>query len=125
MTSLFDKYLEQSDAFAGRGKPELSKAHKALKIVLIIINVIFLIFGCVLMGVGSYAYNNNNLGSLTGATLPLGIVTLGVFIMFLSFLGCISAWRESRVFLGFYFFFLALMTFLLFVVGIAVYVKKK
>jgi len=121
---LFDKYLEQNDAFAGRGKPELSKAHKALKIVLVVFNVIFLIFGCVLMGVGSYAYNNNNLGSLTGVTLPLGIVTLGVFIMFVSFLGCLSAWRESRVFLGFYFFFLALMTFLLLVVGIAVYVKK-
>jgi len=124
MTSLFDKYLEQNDAFAGRGKPELSKAHKALKIVLVVVNVVFLVFGCVLMGVGSYAYNNNNLGALTGATLPLGIVTLGVFIMFVSFLGCFSAWKESRVLLGFYFFFLALMTFLLLVVGIAVDVKK-
>jgi len=124
MTSLFDKYLENSDAFAGRGKPELSRAHHCLKVALIVVNVVFLIFACVLMGVGAYAYNNQNLGALTGVTLPLGIVTLGVFIMFLSFLGCLSAWRESRVFLGFYFFFLLLMTLLLLAVGIAVYVKK-
>jgi hypothetical protein len=124
MTSLFDRYLEQNDAFAGRGKPELGKAHYCLKIVLVAINVVFLIFGCVLMGVGSYAYNNHSLGTITGATLPLGIVTLGVFIMFLSFLGWCSAWRESRIFLGIYFFFLVLMTFLLLCVGSAVYAKK-
>jgi len=124
MTSLFDKYLESNDAFAGRGKPELSSLHKGLKIVLIIINVIFLIFGIVLISIGSYAYNNNSLGTLTGVTLPLGIVTLGVFILFVSVLGCLSAIRESRIFLGFYFFFLVLMTFLLLCVGLAVFVKK-
>jgi len=124
MTSLFDKYLEQSNAFAGAGKPELGGLHKCFRIVLITVNIIFLIFGCVLMGVGSYAYNNHGIGAFTGATLPLGIVTLGVFIMFLSFLGCLSAWRESKIFLGFYFVFLVLMTFLLLVVGIAVYAKK-
>jgi len=125
MTSLFDKYLEQSNVFDGlKKKPELSGFHKCFRLVLIVVNIIFLIFGCVLMGVGSYAYNNHGIGAFTGVTLPLGIVTLGVFIMFLSFLGCLSAWRESKIFLAFYFFFLVLLTFLLLVVGIAVYAKK-
>jgi len=124
MTSLFDRYLQESDAFASKGKsPELSKAHKCLKVVLIVANLIFLIFGCILMGVGSYAYNYQ-LGVLAGSSAPVGIVVLGVFIFFLSFLGCVSAWRESKFFLAVYFFFLALMTFLLLVVGIAVYAKQ-
>jgi len=122
---LFHRYLEETDAFQGKESKsvELSKAHKFLQIVLIFANVIFLIFGCVLMGVGSYA-TNHPVASLAGSTLPVGIVVLGVFIMFLSFLGCLSAWKQSRFFLGLYFFFLMLLTFLLLVVGASVVANK-
>jgi len=123
MSSLFDRYLQESDAFGSKNKPELSRAFKCLKGLLVALNVLFLIFGCVLMGIGSVAYNRR-VGSLSGTTLPIGIVVLGVFIMFMSFLGCVSAWRESRIFLGLYFFFLSIFTFLLLVVGLAVYVKR-
>jgi len=124
MTSLFDRYLQESDAFSSKNKsPELSRAQKCLKLTLLFSNVIFLIFGCVLMGVGSFAYNHP-VASLAGTTLPVGIVVLGVFIMFLSFLGCLSAWKQSRFFLGLYFFFLMLLTFLLLVVGAAVVANK-
>jgi len=123
MTSLFDRYLQESDAFAKK-TPELTKAQRCLKFFLVTINVIFLIFACALMGIGSVAYNHN-VGPLTGATIPVGIIVLGVFIMFLSFLGCIGAYRESRGFLGCYFFFLLLFTVILLAVGIGVYSQQQ
>jgi len=123
MTSLFDRYLQESDAFAKK-TPELTRLQRCLKIVLITINVVFLTLACALIGVGSYAYNHN-VGPLTGATIPLGIIVLGVFIMFLSFLGCVGACRESRLFLGCYFFFLLLFTILLLAVGIGVYSQEQ
>lgn len=103
--------------------PQLTKSAKILKIVLLAANMIFLIFGCVLVGVGSVALNSR-VGVMSGLTLPTGIIVLGVFIMLLSFLGCFGAWRENRVFLGVYFALLALLTLLLLIVGIAVYVER-
>lgn len=64
------------------------------------------------------------IGALSGNTLPIGIVVLGVFILFLALLGGVSAYRESRVFLLVYFVFLLLLTLILFFVGIAVYVER-
>jgi len=125
MTSLFDRYLQESDAFAAKNRtPELTRATRCLKLTLIGANVLFLIFACVLMGVGSVAYNHS-VGPLSGTEIPVGIVVLGVFIMFLAFIGCFGAWRESRLFLGCYFFFLMLLTILLFAVGLGVYSKRE
>jgi len=105
MTSLFDRYLIESDiSLHGKNAtPELNKKQKCLKITILIANSIFLIFSFVLMGLGSVALKQN-VGPLVGTTLPLGLVTLGVFIMFMSILGCVGAWRENRGFLGCYFF---------------------
>jgi len=125
MTSLFDRYLQESDAFSAKNKtPELTRATRCLKLTLIAANVLFLIFACVLMGVGSVAYNHS-VGPLAGTEIPVGIVVLGVFIMFLSFIGCFGAWKESRIFLGCYFFFLMVLTILLFAVGLGVYSKRE
>ena len=66
----------------------------------------------------------SQIGSLSGNTLPIGIVVLGVFILFLALLGGVSAYRESRIFLLVYFVFLLLLTLILFFVGIAVYVER-
>jgi len=125
MTSLFDRYLQESDAFSAKNKtPELTRATRCLKLTLIGANVLFLIFACVLMGVGSVAFNHS-VGPLAGTEIPVGIIVLGVFIMFLSFIGCFGAWKESRLFLGCYFFFLLLLTILLFAVGLGVYSKRE
>ena len=51
-------------------------------------------------------------------------MVLGVFILLLSLLGLVSAYRESRAFLLVYFLFLLLLTLILFFVGIAVYVER-
>jgi len=118
MTSLFDRYLEGT-GFVKNPTPELSRSQLCVKRVLIVTNAVFLIFACVLMGVGSVAYNHN-VGPLTGATIPVGIIVSGVFIMFLSFVGCFGAWRESRICLGCYFSFLFVFTIILLAVGIGV-----
>jgi len=57
------------------------------------------IFGCVLCGVGAYALQSKA-GSLAGETLPQGIIVIGVFIILISFLGCLAAFKESRFFLA-------------------------
>ena len=64
------------------------------------------------------------IGALSGQTLPIGIAVLGVFILLLSLLGGLAAWKESRAFLLVYFVFLLLLTLILFFVGIAVYVER-
>lgn len=66
----------------------------------------------------------NSVGQLTGATLPSGITVLGVFILLLSLLGALAAYKEARAFLIIYFIFLLLLTLILFFVGIAVYVER-
>jgi hypothetical protein len=125
MTSLFDRYLQESDAFAAKNKtPELTRATRCLKVTLIGANILFLIFSIVLMAVGTVA-SNQSVGPLSGTEIPTGIVVLGVFILILSLIGCLGAWKESRIFLGCYFFFLLLLTILLFAVGLAVYSKRE
>jgi len=125
MTSLFDRYLQEADAFATKNKtPELTRATRCLKVTLIGANVLFLIFSCVLMGVGSVAMKQS-VGPISGTEIPMGVIVLGIFIMFLSFVGCFGAWRESRWFLGIYFLCLMLLTILLFAVGLAVYSKRE
>lgn len=56
------------------------------------------VFGIVLTAVGSYALNNQ-VAVLSGSTVSEGIIVVGVFIMLLSLLGCLSAWKESPLFL--------------------------
>lgn len=112
----------------GSGNPRLNNAQACFKWTLFAFNVLFLvskriysyvlmssiascshvlffsllcqIFGIVLISVGSYALNSTVAG-IVGTTLPAGLIVLGVFIMLVALLGGISAYRESRAFLGF------------------------
>lgn len=108
---------------ASHASPELSSAQSCFKGTLTIVNLIFLIFGCILCGVGAYALQTKA-GSLAGETLPTGIIVLGVFIILVSFLGCLSAFRESRCLLGLYFTFLLIFVIILMAIGVGVYAKK-
>jgi hypothetical protein len=84
---------------ASAASPELSAAQNCFKMTLVVANIVFLIFGSVLCAVGAYAMQSKA-GSLAGETLPQGIIAVGVFVILLSVLGCVAAFRESRVFLG-------------------------
>jgi hypothetical protein len=78
----------------------LGTAYVCFKIILLLANLVFLIFACALIGLGSYALNSSA-NSIAGQTLPAGLVAMGVFILILSAIGAISAWKESVVGLGF------------------------
>ena len=64
------------------------------------------------------------INSLTGVTLPAGIICLGVFVLLLSICGALAVWHESRVGLLLYALFLLCIVISLFALGIAVYVEK-
>lgn len=101
----------------------LNLGQKFMKYTLLIINSIFLIFSIVLMAVGGAAMNGA-INALAGQSIPQGIIAVGVFILLLSLLGFISAYKEYRIGLGIYFIFVSIFTIILLAVGIAVYVKR-
>lgn len=100
-----------------------TQTQKLFKFALLAMNLVFVIFGAVLMSAGSYA-QSHQFAVLSGETLPRGLVVLGAFIAVLAFLGGLSAWREARAFLIVYFVLLSLITIILLGVGAAVYAKR-
>ena len=102
---------------------ELGRTQRIFKYVLIAVNALFLIFGCVLCALGAYAVNSQA-GALAGASLPKAIIALGVFTIILAFLGCFSSFFENRVALSVYFGVLLLICLLSFLIGIGVLVEK-
>lgn len=131
MTTLQDRYGDINSMNTDDGnypvKPiqptTLGFGQKFMKYTLIVINVLFLIFSIVLMASGAAAMNGA-VNAIAGQTIPEGIIAVGVFILLLSLLGFVSAYKEYRIGLGIYFIFVSLFTVILLAVGIAVYVKK-
>lgn len=125
MAGIFDRStFYDNDLYTTKSSdPTLTKSQKCFKYTLFIANIIFSIFGIILISVGAYALNNQ-LGVVSGTTLPAGIVVMGVFILLLALLGSIAAYKESRGFLGLYFVILLILTIILFAVGIAVTAEK-
>ncbi len=56
--------------------------------------------------------------------MPAGIIVMGVFLLILSLLGCLAAYKQNRPALGVYFILLMLILFMLFFIGIGVYVRR-
>lgn len=82
------------------------------------------VFSFVLIGVGSWALNNKS-NDLTGETLPSSLIVMGVFMLMLSALGAVSAWKESVSGLAAYLTMMIVVSIILFSVGVAVSVKRK
>lgn len=110
----------------GRGAEGSTKSERRMKLCLLVWNLLIFIFACVLMAYGSYALSQNmkGAGEIQGSTLPAGIVVLGVFLFLLSFLGCLSTWKEKNIGLALYFIILFIMCVLLLGVGGAVLSKR-
>jgi len=125
MSAIFDRSaFYDGDLYSTKNStPALSQSQGCFKWTLLAANLLFLIFAVILMAVGAYALNNP-VGALSGQTIPNGIIAMGVFIMLVALLGGLAAWLESRGFLGLYFVVLAVLTIILFAVGIAVYVEQ-
>ena len=122
MSGVTDFYGFEFSSRSG-ASTELGRTQLIFKYVLISVNLLFLVFGCVLCALGAYAVNSQA-GALAGASLPKAIIALGVFTIILSFLGCFSSFFESRVALSVYFGVLLLICLLSFLIGIGVLVEK-
>ena len=122
MSGVTDFYGFEFSSRSG-ASTELGRTQSVFKYVLISVNLLFLVFGCVLCALGAYAVNSQA-GALAGASLPKAIIALGVFTIILSFLGCFASFFESRIALSVYFGVLLLICLLSFLVGIGVLVEK-
>lgn len=101
-------------------KRELSFGQKGMKLIIQAVCTIYMVFGIVLMVVGSAALSGTA-ATITGVTVPEGIVVLGCFLLMSAVVGCISAKRESRLGLGFFFISMLLWSIIILSVGIAVF----
>jgi len=77
----------------------LPNTPRYLKVPLIFFNCVLWILGLILIIVGALALNQlkNVSGLNINVTLPSGIIVLGVFIMILTIVGCVVAYREQLV----------------------------
>ncbi|XP_025110270.1 tetraspanin-18-like [Pomacea canaliculata] len=83
---------------------------KCMKITLVIFNVLVLLVGGVVLGLGIYAHVTDfitGLSAVVGSDLfragSILIIVAGALMVVISFLGCCGAWQENRIMLGMYF----------------------
>ena len=82
------------------------------------------IFAVVLLALGSYALSSSTT-SLSGVTLPAGLICLGVFILLLACVGAASVWAESHVGLAIHLVALLAIVISLFALSVTVLVQKQ
>jgi len=102
-----EKLAEYEATMGSRGR--LKELNKTLscsadlsKKILIGMNVFFLLFAVIILGVGAYAIGADNPIYSEMSAIPTGIMVLGGFVLFMSFLGCFGAMQENRILLLLY-----------------------
>lgn len=86
----------------------------AMKVWLIICNVILLILGVAALGVGIWVQGQPGF-AWTAGSVGVGLIVLGVFLMLIAVMGMIAAWKELRCLMAFY----ALLLFIFFIAELA------
>jgi FtsH-binding integral membrane protein len=104
-------------------RKDLSGTHKFMKYIIVGLAVLYLIFGCVLCAVGSYATTGAS-AELAGQTLPVGLIVIGSFLIVSSLIGVISALKEIRIGLLIFFVLMLIWSIILISIGIAVFAEK-
>lgn len=89
-------------------KPKLGCCNKLEKFFVWIINFVLLVVGIAQIAAGIWALKSNS-SDWTGTGIPKACIAMGIFLVFISFLGCCGAWKENRPLLWVY----ALLLFLL------------
>ena len=87
------------------GRPKGSKTVTFLRYLLSILNIVFLIVGCVLIAFGTYIYNywkdyTDFLGGTKFVCCGILIIVLGCLISITSFLGCCGSCEKSKCMMG-------------------------
>jgi len=81
----------------------LPNTPRYLKVPLIVFNVILWILGIILIALGGVAVNAlKQISALETISLPAGLIVLGVFLIILTVVGCVVAYKEKLVGLIFY-----------------------
>jgi len=95
------------------------------KRTLIFINLIFLLFGIVLIALGITALVKlNTVSALIDTGIPVGVIVLGTFIFLLSFLGCLGSWLENKSILLVYLGIIVILIVIEVSVGLATYQRS-
>jgi len=95
----------------------LPNTPRYLKVPLIFFNCILWILGVILIALGGYALSQlDNLSELTSISLPAGLIVLGVFIIILTVVGCVVAYKEKLV--GLIFFTIFMLILLICLIGV-------
>jgi CD63 antigen len=82
-------------------KGRLNCGMKLIRNLMFVVNIAFILFAFLMIGYGAYAYHSKSI-KLDTIELGVGIIVLGVFVLIVSFFGCLGAFWESRCLLGFY-----------------------
>jgi len=95
----------------------LPNTPRYLKVPLIFFNCILWILGVILIALGGYVLSQlDNLTELTSISLPSGLIVLGVFIIILTVIGCVVAYKEKLV--GLIFFTIFMLILLVCLIGV-------
>ena len=109
----------------GRQKSGATEVNLLVKYILFALNVLFWLFGLVMVLVGVYAKSEKSYGGI-GATLPWFMdpanlfIIIGAIIFTLAFLGCIGSLRENIAILKSFEYTIDILLFL--EIGLAIYV---
>ncbi|KAM4523741.1 tetraspanin-9 [Fundulus diaphanus] len=100
---------------------------RCVKYLVFLFNLLFWICGCVILGVGIYLKVSKDGNAIVDQYLPSFelMISIGVIIMVIGFLGCCGAYRENRCMLMMFFILLLLIFILLLAAGILAAIQQK
>ncbi|XP_004347563.1 hypothetical protein CAOG_04812 [Capsaspora owczarzaki ATCC 30864] len=87
-------------------QPTIGGGARCAKYLLVIFNLLFLVLGGTILGLGIYTTQRGSIEQLKSFNLSWGLIIVGAFIFLLAFFGCCGANRESRGMLKAYFAFM-------------------
>jgi len=104
----------------------LPNTPRYLKVPLIVFNVILWILGIILIALGGYALDQlKKIEALENISIPAGLIVLGVFLLILTVVGCIVAFKEKLVGLIFYTILILILLICLIGVGGGAFTYRK
>lgn len=99
---------------------------KAVKGLVFLGNILFLLLGAGLIGLGIFAQlHGTHANKISPTSLPVALIVLGSFVIAVSFFGCCGASTESRCLLVIYFVVLFLVMASQIGVGVGSYFYRK
>jgi len=104
----------------------LPNTPRYLKVPLIVFNVILWILGIILIALGGVALDAlKKIQALENISIPAGLIVLGVFLLILTIVGCIVAYKEKLVGLIFYTILILILLICLIGVGGGAFTYRK